>query len=85
MKASRRGQGQSEDTMSCGSKRLKTFYEAGISFHVAAMTGSRIMQEGESREIINRLSEIDEGIAKKLEEEIIDPYNATLFKLKQAE
>jgi len=59
-------------------------YEAGISFHVAAMTDLRIMQEEERREIINRLNDIDMQVARNLEEEVIEPYDTTLFRLKQA-
>jgi len=65
-------------------KAVRNLHETGISFHVAAMTDPRVMQEKERREIIRRLRGIDEEIAKNLEEEVIDPYNTTLFRLKQA-
>jgi len=66
-------------------KAIRNLCETGISFHVAAMTDPGIMQEQERREIIDKLNEIDGGIARNLEEEIIDPYDTTLFRLKQAE
>jgi len=65
-------------------KAIRNLYETGISFHVAAMTDLRIMREEERREIISKLNETDEGIARNLEEEVIDSYGTTLFRLKQA-
>jgi len=65
-------------------KAVRNLCETGISFHVAAMTDPRIMGEEERREIIDKLNEIDERIGKNLEEEVIDPYDTTLFRLRQA-
>lgn len=58
---------------------------AGISFHVAAMTDRRIMDEEERRALINKLSAIDENLAHNLEEENVDPYDTTLKRLKHAD
>ncbi len=63
---------------------VENLYETGISFHVAAMTDPRIMGEEERREIIKKLDDIDREVARNLEEEVIDPYDSTLFRLEQA-
>jgi uncharacterized Fe-S cluster-containing radical SAM superfamily protein len=57
---------------------------ADVSFHVAAMTDKRIMEEEERRALIKKLSAIDEDLAKNLEEEHVDPYDTTLKRLKHA-
>jgi uncharacterized Fe-S cluster-containing radical SAM superfamily protein len=57
---------------------------AGVSFHVAAMTDRRIMGNDERKSLIKRLSAIDVDLATHLEEEHIDPYDTTLERLKQA-
>ena len=64
---------------------LENLYEEGASFHVAAMTDPRIMSQEERIEIFRRLLEVDEALARGLEEEIIDPYDTTLERLKHRE
>lgn len=58
---------------------------ADISFHVAAMTDARIMEEEERRAIIKKISAIDENLANNLEEERVDPYDTTLKRLEYAD
>ena len=65
-------------------KAIENLFEAGISFHVAAMTDPRIMPKEERKALIKRLAEIDSRIALNLEEEVVDPYETTLFRLKKA-
>lgn len=62
-------------------KAIKYLLDYGISFHVAAMTDPRIMPREERKELINRLREIDVGVATNLEEEICDPYNTTIVRM----
>lgn len=63
-------------------KALEYLREEGASFHVAAMTDPRIMPEEERIEILKKLLTIDEGLARRLEEEIVDPYDTTLERLR---
>ncbi len=65
-------------------KALEYLLDAGVSCHAAAMTDPRIMRREERRLIIERLAEIDRRLAKNLEEEVIDPYRTTLFRLRKA-
>ena len=68
-------------------KAIEYFVEEGVSlkrFHVAAMTDPRIMSEEERRLIIERLWKIDPKLAINLEEEVVDPYDTTLIRLKKA-
>lgn len=65
-------------------KAVENMFDAGISFHVAAMTDPRIMPKEERKALIQRLAQINKRIALNLEEEIIDPYETTLFRLKKA-
>lgn len=63
-------------------KAIKYLKDAGIRFHVAAMTDPRIMDKKEREEIIKKLAKIDEWLALNLEEEVIDPYPSTIARLK---
>lgn len=63
---------------------VRNLLDAGVSFHVAAMTDPRIMSREEREKIIQELREIDEVTASRLEEEVIDPYTTTIFRLKEA-
>ena len=65
-------------------KAVKHLLDAGVSCHAAAMTDPRIMSEKERRTIIDKLAEIDMRIAANLEEEVIDFYDMTIFRLKKA-
>jgi uncharacterized Fe-S cluster-containing radical SAM superfamily protein len=64
-----------------GIKNLKDF---GVSFHIAAMTDPRIMDNEERKILIRKVMEIDPRLALHIEEEIIDPYETTLARLKHA-
>jgi uncharacterized Fe-S cluster-containing radical SAM superfamily protein len=65
-------------------KAIEYLKKYDMSFHVAAMTDSRIMKPEERKELFKRLSAIDTKLALNLEEERIDPYDTTLERLKQA-
>lgn len=63
---------------------VKNLFDSEVSFHVASMSDSRIMSAGEREQLIKKLEEIDKNIVRNLEEEVVDPYRTTLFRLKQA-
>lgn len=66
-------------------KAIENLLNAGVSFHVASMSAdSRFMSEEERKALITKLAEIDLKLVKNLEEEIVDPYNVTLDRLKHA-
>ena len=65
-------------------RAIEHLLDEGVRFHVAAMTDPRIMTSDERRQLLRRLAEIDLWLAKNLEEEDVDPYEATLFRLKKA-
>ncbi len=58
--------------------------EADVSFHVAAMTDSRLMSPDERKLLIKKLNGIDPKLAANLEEEVCDPYPSTLSRLDAA-
>ena len=64
---------------------IENLKNADISFHVAAMTDRRIMEEEERRALIKKLSAIDKSLIHNLEEEHVDPYDTTLKRLKHAD
>jgi uncharacterized Fe-S cluster-containing radical SAM superfamily protein len=63
---------------------IENLLAAGASFHVAAMTDPRVMPREERRELLARLSKIHPALAKSLEEEVVDPYETTLKRLRFA-
>lgn len=65
-------------------RAIENLLKHGVSFHVAAMTDPRIMPREERKEIIKRLNDIHPALARNLEEEIIDPYETTIFRLRKA-
>lgn len=65
-------------------KALENLLDAGVSCHAAAMTDPRIMSKEERKKILERLFEIDVSLAVNLEEEVINPYETTIFRLKKA-
>ena len=69
-------------------KTIEYFVEEGAlearRFHVAAMTDPRIMSDEEYKCLIRRLVRIDPRLVTLLEEEVVDPYDTTLFRLKKA-
>jgi uncharacterized Fe-S cluster-containing radical SAM superfamily protein len=66
-------------------KAIEHLLNFGASFHVAAMSADpRIMSPEERLSLIKRLAEIDPNLAFNLEEEVVDPYETTLARLKYA-
>lgn len=66
-------------------RAIENLLDCGVSFHVAAMSADpRIMTPEERRSLIERLADIDPGLALKLEEEVVDPYKTTLARLRYA-
>ncbi|MFQ6083783.1 MAG: radical SAM protein [Candidatus Aminicenantia bacterium] len=64
-------------------KAIENLKQAGISFHVAAMSDSRLMSGLERKAMLEKLSFI--GYNDYLEEEICDPYPASVIRLEKAE
>lgn len=77
--------GASPESFELPYNAIRNLLDCGASFHVAAMTDARIMSKEERRSMIEKLTEIDPRIAMNLEEEIVDPYNTTLARLKHAD
>ncbi|MHA1589385.1 MAG: radical SAM protein [Candidatus Njordarchaeales archaeon] len=66
-------------------KAIENLIEYEIPFHVAAMSlDPRIMDMEERKRLIIKLLRIDPKLVLTLEEEIIDPYDTTLARLKAA-
>ncbi len=63
-------------------KAIEYLQEAGVSFHVAAMTDPRIMSQAERKEMLRKLKEIH--YVDYLEEEVIDPYETSVIRLEKA-
>ncbi|GAI00027.1 unnamed protein product, partial [marine sediment metagenome] len=61
---------------------IQNLLKSNINFHVACMSDPRLMPVNERREMIKKLKEI--GYSRYLEEEICDPYNTTIVRLKAA-
>ncbi len=63
---------------------LKNLLDKGIYARAAAMTDNRIMPKEERQTLIQMLDKIDPkaNYAKTLEEEVIDPYDTTIKRLK---
>ncbi len=56
-----------------------------VSFHVAAMSADpRFMTKEERWSLIERLAEVDRRLPFNLEEEVVDPYDTTLARMKAA-
>jgi len=59
--------------------------KAGAGFHVASMTADpRIVTEQERQNLLDRLVSIHPALADSLEEEMVDPYDTTLQRLRYA-
>jgi uncharacterized Fe-S cluster-containing radical SAM superfamily protein len=64
---------------------VRNLLDCGVSFRVAAMSADpRIMTPEERRGLIERLEDVDLGLALNLEEEIVDRYRTTLARLRYA-
>ncbi len=61
---------------------VENLIQAGVSFHVAAMTDPRLMPSEERRNLLRRLRET--GYTGWVEEEVCDPYRTSLVRLKAA-
>jgi uncharacterized Fe-S cluster-containing radical SAM superfamily protein len=61
---------------------IQRLMEAGVSFHVAAMSDPRLMPPAERREMIRSLAEL--GYEDYLEEERCDPYPTSVARLRAA-
>lgn len=65
---------------------IRNLLDYNVSFHVAAMSADpRIMTAEERRSLAQKLAEIDPKLLLSLEEEVMDPYDTTLARLKHAE
>jgi uncharacterized Fe-S cluster-containing radical SAM superfamily protein len=66
-------------------KAIKYLKKYGCSFHVASMSADpRIMSSAERISLLSKLARIDKDLLKNLEEEVVDPYDTTLSRLKYA-
>jgi len=66
-------------------KAIEYLLNFGASFHVAAMSADpRIMPPEERLSLMKKLAETDPNLVFNLEEEVIDPYQTTLARLKYA-
>lgn len=63
---------------------IRNLLDNGVSCHVAAMIDPRIMPANEKRNLLCRLSEIDQSVIASLEEEIVDPYKTTIARMRKA-
>ncbi|MFB0560959.1 MAG: radical SAM protein [Candidatus Lokiarchaeia archaeon] len=65
-------------------KAIQNLWDHKVNFHCAAMTDPRIMPSRERKQLLEKLAEISSDLARNLEEEVIDPYPNTLFRLRMA-
>lgn len=65
---------------------IMNLMKSGASFHVAAMTDTRIVTRSERRSLLDRLSSIDQSLVRNLEEEVVvvDPYPTAIERLRHA-
>lgn len=64
---------------------IKNLLDHNVRFHVAAMSADpRIMTPEERRNLMKKLCEIDPHLLLSLEEEVMDPYDTTLARLRYA-
>jgi len=61
---------------------VKTLNREGVCFRVASMSDSQLMPKEERREMIKKLKEV--GYKDYLEEEICDPYDTSVIRLRKA-
>lgn len=77
--------GATSESVELPFKGIKNLMKHDCSFHVAAMSADpRIMSTGERVSLLNKLDEIDKNLLTSLEEEVMDPYQTTLERLKYA-
>jgi len=63
-------------------RAVERLVQAGVSFHVAAMTDPRLMPRDERHRLFQQLREI--GYTDWVEEEACDPYRTSLVRLREA-
>jgi len=64
---------------------IRNLLDCGVSFHVAAMSADpRVMSQQERLALLEKLASISSRLASTLEEEVVDPYETTLARLKHA-
>jgi len=63
-------------------RAIESLIQAGVDFHVAAMTDPRLMPPEERRSLLRKLRQI--GYDGYLEEEMCDPYRTSLVRLQAA-
>jgi uncharacterized Fe-S cluster-containing radical SAM superfamily protein len=61
---------------------VKNLKREGVYFRVASMSDSRLMSKEERKEMIRKLREV--GYKEYLEEEICDPYDTSVVRLREA-
>jgi uncharacterized Fe-S cluster-containing radical SAM superfamily protein len=77
--------GAKKDAFELPFKAIEHLLDSGASFHVAAMSADpRMMEKEERRRLFEKLIEIDPKLAKNLEEEVVDPYETALLRLRKA-
>lgn len=65
-------------------KAIQNLWDHEVNFHCAAMTDPRIMPSREREQLLEKLAGISANLARNLEEEIVDPYPSTIFRLAKA-
>ena len=64
---------------------VRYLLDAGVSFHVASMSADpRFMGQDERIKLQDKLGRISPKLLTNLEEEVVDPYDTTLFRLSKA-
>jgi len=63
---------------------IRNLLDHNVDFHVAAMTDPRIMSFNERANLIMKLKEIDPSLIKTLEEEVLEPHQTALVRLRYA-
>ena len=64
---------------------IRNLLDYGVSFHVAAMSADpRVMSQQERLALLEKLASVSSRLALSLEEEVVDPYETTLARLKHA-
>lgn len=77
--------GARRDSFEIPFRAIENLKNAGVSFHVAAMSADpRFMGDEERTQLVKRLWEIDKGLVYELEEEVVDPYDTSLQRLRYA-
>ena len=65
-------------------KAIENLLKHGVEVYVAAVTDPRLMSNDERRILFEKLASIDPILVQTLEEERVDPYETTLYRLSRA-